>query len=290
MIRLPLLLFALATLFLIVPPSRAEIKPTSLGVNTEADEDDPHVSSSGTVLLYSSNAKKKFDIMISRRAKTTIAWPKGVLIEDYVTTEADDRSAFLTTDGKYPQFLYFATKYDKKNDNFDLFVSVCQGPGKAYSAPTPIQSVCTVEDEMHPWLSADGKSLYFSRKTKEGWRVLVATRKEAVGGGGFGEPAVLKELPVDFHHATLSPDGKTMYLQGPLDKKRWGIFRSEHGKDGWGKPEALEELNNADGPTGDRSPCLSRDGKMLYIASDRPGGKGGLDLYVVQTGDLTKKK
>jgi Tol biopolymer transport system component len=273
-----------------VSPSCAEIKPTSLGVNTEADEDDPHVSSSGTVLLYSSNAKKKFDIMISRRAKTTIAWPKGVLIEDYVTTEADDRSAFLTTDGKYPQFLYFATKYDKKNDNFDLFVSVCQGAGKASSAPTPIQSVCTAEDEMHPWLSADGKSLYFSRKTKEGWRVLVATRKEAVGGGGFGEPALLKEFPVDFHHATLSPDGKTMYLQGPLEKKRWGLFRCERGKDGWEKPEPLEELNNADGPTGDRSPCLSRDGKMLYFASDRPGGKGGLDLYVVPTADLTKKK
>ena len=42
-------------------------------------------------------------------------------------------------------------------------------------------------------------------------------------------------------------------------------------------------------PTGDRSPCLSRDGLTLYFASDRDGGKGGLDLYSVAVADLKKK-
>ncbi len=80
-----------------------------------------------------------------------------------------------------------------------------------------------------------------------------------------------------------------MYLQGPLEKERWGLFRSVRGSSGWGKPEPLDGLNNADGPTGDRSPGLSRDGTFLYFASDRPGGKGGLDLYVVKTDELKKK-
>jgi hypothetical protein len=278
------LLFVLA-----VVPARAEVKVTSLSVNTAADEDDPHLSSSGLTLFYTSTAKKKSDIMKSVRREKAQAWPAGKPVDDYVSTEADDRSAFATADGRFPQFLYFATKKDKKGDNFDIYVAVRQGAASAYSAPTPLQTVCTEEDELHPWLTGDGKALYFSRKTKDGWRVYVARRKEATGAAGFGEPELVKELPAGFHHATLTPDGKTMYLQGPLEKERWGLFRSVRGADGWGKPGALDELNNADGPTGDRSPGLSRDGSMLYFASDRPGGKGGLDLYVVATADLKKK-
>jgi hypothetical protein len=270
-------------------PARDEIKVTHLAVNTEADEDDPHLSSSGLTLLYTSTTKKKSDIMVSRRRERSQAWPAGKPIEDYVSTEADDRSAFATADGRYPQFLYFATKKDNKGDNFDIYVAVRQGPSSAFSSPTPVQTICTPEDELHPWLTADGKSLYFSRKTKDGWRVYVARRREATGGAGFGEPELVKELPAGFHHATLTPDGKTMYLQGPLEKSRWGLFRSVRSADGWGKPEALDALNNAEGPTGDRSPNLSRDGTLLYFASDRPGGKGGLDLYVVAVADLKKK-
>ena len=282
------LLIALFLFGMCSSPSAAEVKVTSLAVNTAADEDDPHVSSNGLTLFYTAT-KKKADIMVSRRRDRTAAWPAGKPIDDYISTEADDRSTFATTDNRYPQFLYFATKKDKKNDNFDLFVAVRQGPKSVFSSPTPVQTVCTEEDELHPWLAVDGKSLYFSRKTKDGWRVLVATRKEATGGAGFGEPTLLKDLPAGFHHATLTPDGKTMYLQGPLDKERWGLFKSVRGSGGWGKPQPLDQLNNPDGPTGDRSPGLSRDGAYLYFASDRPGGKGGLDLYVVKVEDLKKK-
>jgi Tol biopolymer transport system component len=286
MMRL-LTLFAL--LALAAGPARAQVKVTPLTVNTADDEDDSHVSSSGLTLFYTATARKKSDIMMSRRRDKSQSWPAGKPVEDYVSTETDDRSAFATTDGRYPQFLYFATKKDKTSKNFDIYVTVRQTAASAFSSPTPLQTVCTEEDELHPWLTADGKGLYFSRKTKDGWRVYVARRKEATGGGGFGEPSLVKELPAGFHHATLTPDGKTMYLQGPLDKGRWGLFRSVLGADGWEKPEALEALNNGEGPTGDRSPGLSRDGSMLYFASDRPGGKGGLDLYAVATADLKKK-
>jgi hypothetical protein len=268
----------------------APLKPINLAVNTKADEDDPHVSSNGLSLYYASNAKGKFDLMASHRTNANQKWGPGKLLEDYVQTEVDDRSVFITPEGRYPQYLYYATKTDKKIDNFDLFVAVKQGPGKAFSAPVGIDAVDTPEDEMHPWLTPDGRQLYFSRKTKEGWRVFVTSRKAATGAKGFGEPILLKELPPDFHHATLTPDGKTMYLQGPLDKGRWGLFVSTRTDGEWSKPEALDLLNHPEAPTGDRSPCLSRDGSLLYFASDRPGGKGGLDLWAIPTAPLHKKK
>jgi hypothetical protein len=80
-----------------------------------------------------------------------------------------------------------------------------------------------------------------------------------------------------------------MYLQGPLEKGRWGLFVSSKTAKGWGEPVALDLLNHPEVRSGDQSPCLSRDGSLLYFASDRPEGKGGLDLWAIPTKELVKK-
>jgi hypothetical protein len=265
------------------------VKPTNLACNTKADEDDPHVGSNNLVLYYACNAKGKFDIMFAKRSAANAKWGEGKAVEGYVQTAVDDRSCFATAEGTYPQFLYYATKTDKETNNFDLYVAVKQAAGRDFSAPTPIDAADTPDDELHPWLTKDGKQIYFSRKTKEGFRVFVASRKETKGAGGFGKSELVEDLPPDFHHVTLTPDGATMYLQGPLEKGRWGLFVSNKTDKGWGKPEPLDLLNDPSAPTGDRSPCLSRDGATLYFASDRDGGKGGLDLWSVPVADLKKK-
>lgn len=266
-------------------------KPVNLDrVNTDKDEDDPHLASNGLVLYYSSNAGGKFDIMMTTRTVLTQPWASGKPLEDYIQTRVDDRSVYATPEGRYPQFLYFATKKDRKIDNFDIYVAVKVRQGVAFSSPTPLNTVCTEVDELHPWLTADGRELYFTRKSVDGWRVYVATRPSNTGAAGFGEPRRLKELPPNFHHATLTPDGKTMYLQGPLEKGRWGIFRSARTPAGWGAPIPLDDLNSSEGKSGDCSPCLSADGAILYFASDRPGGKGGMDLWAVRVDQLKKGK
>ncbi len=286
-------------LFVLVLPAKQDddakkVKPINLSINTKADEDDPNVSPDGLTLFYASNADaKEYHLMFSARRNTTQSWPAGKPLDD-LNSKTDDRSPFLaTSNGKFPHFLYYATKKDEtkkdgKGDNFDIYFAIKQGPQADYTSATPVQSVCTEADELHPWVTGKGRELYFSRKAKDGWHVWVSAKPD--GTGAFDKPKQL-DLPVDFHHATLTPDALTMYVQGPLEKDRWGLFRSTRAstKAEWSKPGPLDELNNADGPTGDRSPCLNRDGSMLYFASDRPGGKGGLDLWVVQTSQLSKK-
>jgi hypothetical protein len=259
-------------------------------LNTKADEDDPHLSSDAKTLYYSSTTNGKSDIWMTHRSSASQPWSMGKPVPD-LNSKADTRCVFVTPEGVFPQRLYFATNKDlekksQKGDNFDLYFVTKQGPSADFTFETALP-FCTAEDEMHPWLTAQG-DLYFSRKTKKGWRIFVATRPRS--GGQFGEPVLLKDLPADFQHATLTPDAKTMYLEGPLDNGRIGLYRSTAmGTNSWSKPEALDDLNSSDAPTGDRSPSLSRDGTMLYFASDRPGGKGGFDLYVVATKDLAKK-
>jgi hypothetical protein len=260
-------------------------------VNSRYDEDDPCVL--GNVLYYASNAKGKFDLMVSTRANPVSPWGKGRLVEG-VQTDVDDRSPFFVNEKSGFQYLFFATRKDKEGTNYDLYVAQRFEARKPFSEPTPVQAVDTEADELHPWLTDDGKQLFFSRKTEDGWHVFFASRTDGTGPGGFGKPGEVKGLPAGFHHATLTPDGRTMYLQGPLGKGRWGLFRASRAGGGWDKWDGLKpltRLNNPDGPTGDRSPSLSRDGKFLYFASDRPGpaAKGGLDLYSVPVHWLAAK-
>jgi Tol biopolymer transport system component len=272
------------------PPEPGLVKAVNLAMNTADDEDDPFVDKAGLTLYYASNAKGKWDIMFSRRPKPSAAWGKGEVLQDYIQTEGDDRSVFATADSRFPQFLYYASKGGKDGKNFDLYVAIKQGKDKAFSEPRAITTVDTEDaDELHPWLTADGKELYFTRKTKAGWRVFVAKRPSTTGAMGFGEPTLVEDIPPDFHHATLTPDGNKMYLQGFLDGGRWGLFVALRNGKGWNKPEPLTMLNDPAAPTGDRSPALSPDGFRLYFASDRPNSKGGLDLWVVETYLLRKR-
>ncbi len=252
-----------AVVFLVVltlPARAAEdakiVKPVNLVINTKADENDPFLSSSGMALWYASNAEGKFDIMLAERKNLRAAWSKGQALKDYVQTEVDDRSVCLTRDGVYPQYLYFATKKDKQTKNFDIYVAVKQSRTGSFTAPTPVNAVDSEADEMHPWLTPDGKQLWFSRKTKEGWRVLVSKRTQATGAQGFDDPVLVEDLPADFHHVTLTSDSKTMYLQGPLDKERVGLFVATKTAKGWTKPEAVD----------DAQPPRSAEGRLFACA------------------------
>jgi hypothetical protein len=287
---LPATLLALALGLPVLAPAAdttKRLEPINLPINTPADEDEPHVGDSSRTLYWLSLTRKDQILFHAQRRQVKDLWPKkGEEIDDYVKNKGDIRGVYATQ-GRYPHYLYFAAR-DREGKNYDLFAAMKLDERKVWSAPTPLMSVNTPADEVHPWLTSDGKALYFSRKTKDGFRVCVSTRTSVSGPGGWRE-AVELDLPADFHHATLSPDGKTMYLQGPLANNRWGLFTSTRTAKGWSKPEPIEALNDPQGKTGDCSPNLSRDGRLLYFSSDRPGGKGGKDIWVIQTAQLKKK-
>lgn len=280
---------ALVIILIAAPAWADEIRPTNIAaVNSAADEDNPFSSVMGTSgELYFSRGGEIFTAAYSHRG-----WHPPKPFRDF-QERGDYNSVFVyfLKRTPYPNHLFFATNSDRakvngRGDNFDIYTLVREDGGTGgFTVPVPLHTVSTAADEMHPWLTNTGH-LYFSRKTKDGWRVFVAKRPK--DDRNF-EEAKLVDLPVGFHHPTLTPDGKTMYLQGPLSKDRWGLFRSTNTGGQWSKPEELTDLNNPDGPTGDRSPSLSRTGTTLFFVSDRPGGKGGLDIWSVPTSQLRSR-
>jgi len=136
----------------------------------------------------------------------------------------------------------------------------------------------------------DGNTVYLSQYTgrREGnrqWMRLVESR--LVGGRwtpptpvSFGEPpesAVSAE-----YHPALSRDGNTLYfnsrrLRASTDTNDlWRVTRTASA--GWGTPTLVEEAMT---PFYDDYASVTRDGSV-YFRSDRPGGLGGGDIYVMR--------
>jgi Tol biopolymer transport system component len=246
-------------------------------LNTEADEEDPFPGPDGTSLFYASNALGSYDIYVSIRPKGSLVFPKGKpVINDKMT---DERSPFV-----YKDKLYFASNEVKdpqfaKMKNYDLLTR--SGTLAPLYVPGDVNSAA---DELYPWVTPAGKEFYFSRKTAEGW-TLFAAKGPTPGPIGDAKPV---GFPPGFHRATVAGTGLVMYLQGPLDGGKIGIFRSKRtavGKE-WSRPEPVKALNHPESKKGDMQPALSADGTRLYFTSDRPGGKGGLDIWVVLTSQL----
>jgi hypothetical protein len=267
------------------PAGEERLQPTNLGpgVNTRSDEDDPFVTPDGLLLVYASNAPGTYHLMAARRASTLGKWKSPAQVSDVNSKHADTRSPF-----QIQRRFFYATNAvpdEKFKDlkNYDLFER------SAGLAPTPLLRVDTAEDEMFPWVTPSGREFYFSRRTKEGWRLFVS---KGPYYGGVSDGKLIEELAAGFHHCTLTSDGLTMYLQGPLGKDRWGLFRTTRKKLGgpWAEPTPLTALNSPEGEKGDMSPCLAQGGTMLYFASDRPGGQGGLDLWSIPTAKLKAKR
>lgn len=77
--------------------------------------------------------------------------------------------------------------------------------------------------------------------------------------------------------ATVSADGDTLLLSRVSDLGDLDLFIAGRTGNAWTQPRPLAELNTIDN---ELAPALSADGHRLYFASDRPGGQGGLDIWI----------
>ncbi|MEQ9096149.1 MAG: hypothetical protein RIE32_07795 [Phycisphaerales bacterium] len=82
----------------------------------------------------------------------------------------------------------------------------------------------------------------------------------------------------------VSAEGDVLLLTRQSDAGDTDLFIASRVGDAWTQPRPMGELNTIDN---ELSPALSADGQRLYFASDRPGGAGGLDIWMsVRQGDL----
>jgi outer membrane protein OmpA-like peptidoglycan-associated protein len=146
-----------------------------------------------------------------------------------------------------------------------------------------------------PSLSFDGNELYFFIDSKGNSELFFSTRQK----DGWSQPELIGapiNSPGYEGFPSISADGSTLYFvrqnaDGPISKELkkeqqfcLSIFKSVRDKNGkWGTPEKLPWPINQDC---EKAPKIMADGRTLIFSSNRPGGKGGYDMYQSKLNDL----
>jgi Tol biopolymer transport system component len=106
-------------------------------------------------------------------------------------------------------------------------------------------------------------------------------------GRGFELPVPVSELnsPGGEQAPSLRRDGRELFLTSNRagsdagSPDIWTAYRQDVGRP-WSTPVRVDAPVNT--PFIDQQPVLSADGTNMIFTSNRPGGQGGLDLYVTR--------
>ena len=152
-------------------------------------------------------------------------------------------------------------------------------------------SINTCYDEFINAITTDDQKIFFTRKDprdqnslnqsrsfEEDFYFAVKTRDT------LWQKAINLGPPINTYGnegaLTISPDGRFLFFAACSRPDGFGscdIYWSKKNGNHWTEPENLGETVNSS--TWDSQPSFSSDGKTLYFASKRPGGKGSADIW-----------
>lgn len=153
-----------------------------------------------------------------------------------------------------------------------------------------VEGLNTPFTESSPVIFPDGKKLIFtSNRSEDDYLIKSGTNFGDVYVSERSEEQwtpptkIASSINVKLHEAALaiSSDGKTMLLY--YEEGKGDIYTSSFHEDKWSSPVPLNRFVNHP-QYRESSACLSPDGKKIFFASNRPGGKGGYDIYVCELG------
>ncbi|MDR1345453.1 MAG: OmpA family protein [Bacteroidales bacterium] len=167
--------------------------------------------------------------------------------------------------------------------------------------PHPVPGISTPDDEYLGILSPDEEEFYFTRRKtvntggyfggdKEDREFFSMSKK-----GASGQFAEGMALPEPFNKGTTNEGSPTLNLTNDLlifskmtiasvngyNYPNYDLYISQRIDDEWSMPANLgKNINRPD--SWESQPSLSSDGKILFFASDRPGGYGGSDIWFAE--------
>lgn len=107
--------------------------------------------------------------------------------------------------------------------------------------------------------------------------IFISTKQDSAWSQAKNMGPVINTLFHDSNIA-LSPDGKQLYLYKDIEDGTSDIYISELKSDSvWSHPKSIGA--NVNSEFSEKSLSISADGSTIFFSSDRPGGKGELDLY-----------
>ena len=161
-------------------------------------------------------------------------------------------------------------------------------------------AINTGHNEYFPSLPVDGSRLVFTRQHVPSGDSARGAHQEDLyqalfDGSTFHSPQKIPEpinTPGNEGTQSLSQDGRIMVFTAcnrPDSKGGCDIYWSTRSGDSWSQPRNLGYPVNS--RYWESTPCLSPDGRSLYFSSNRPGGRGQMDIWrteQLQSGEWTQ--
>jgi outer membrane protein OmpA-like peptidoglycan-associated protein/tetratricopeptide (TPR) repeat protein len=155
--------------------------------------------------------------------------------------------------------------------------------------PQPVTNVCTSNDEYLAMISPDNTLFLYIRvlpinQMDRVWGTTsyreTFTQSERQGTGDFDNGHMLED-PFNMNpnegSATLTIDNKHLFYTITKDANT-DIYTTDMVDGGWTPIRPIGDKVN-DPTWWDSQPSVSADGSILYFASNRPGGQGGIDIW-----------
>ncbi len=228
-------------------------------------------------------------------------WSPPANLGPIVNSTADDAFPFISKDGRS---LYFSSNRPGGFGGFDIWVSQRRSVRDPWGPPQNLgPNINSSSNELTPALSPDGHRLYFGSTRPGGFGgedLYVSRRRNRRDDFGWRPPENLGSgVNTDASEGGpfLFEDDETGTTTLYFNSDRLGgigafdIYASTLNEDAedevFGPAVLVEELST---PFIDRRPVIRRDGRELFLESNRPGAIGGsLDLWVstrTSTSDL----
>lgn len=134
--------------------------------------------------------------------------------------------------------------------------------------------------ESNPVVSGNEEVIVFTRKLPFYDGVFFSRKVD----GEWTEPMDITPMigsDGDCYPVSLSHDGTELYIY-KLDNYIGNLYTSNYVNGEWTRIKKLNE--NINTKYWESHASISKDGKTLYFTSNRPGGLGGLDIYVSEKG------
>lgn len=273
--------------------------PVNLGpvINSTFSEQHPSISKDGRSLYFASNRPGGLgvlDIYVSQRASVHDPWGSPVNLGSTVNTTVDEGNPAFSRDEHLMFFQsdrpgglggidIWVSRRNNTHDDFAWQPAVNLGAGVNSTAGDQAPSYFD-NDEDGENGAGGAPQLFFASTRPGGPGMLDIYMSEQTPAGCFGPAVLVTELssPGGDSRPSIRRDGLEIFFQsnriGSLGLADLWVATRESTLDAWSTPVNLGVTINT--VFSEQNPYLSSNGKTLFFASDRPGGSGGLDLYM----------
>lgn len=265
-------------------------------INSPYDDATPCLTADGKTLVFNTrrpedpnspvdvegDGKYYQDIYVSYFDTINKKWLPAQPVPGNVNTDAHDAATSISPDGKII-FIYKNDTREHEASGGDIFISKIMK--NKWKTPEPIgKPINSTYWEGGACLSPDGKTLYFTSERKGGFGHSDIWMSTKINNKEWSKPVNLGSTintPYDEVGLFMAPDGKTLFFcsNGPNSMGDYDIFKTTYENGQWTTPVNLGFPINtefSDGPI-----AIDATGRIAYISSNRPGGVGEKDIYMV---------